>query len=199
MTNSNDYIDYIFDQLSQLNAIRRKRMFGGLGVYRDDLFFAIISDNVLYFKTDQNNRPDFISYNMTPFEYRSKGKTVKLDYYPVPDEIIEDADLFQAWAVKACNAAREQEQMQALSQLANIGKTLAQKLNVIGIYDKTQLAHIGAVEAYKKLQAHSHKTLPVCYYLYSLEGALRDCHWSKLSEQIKDRLYLQAKGQTRKP
>ncbi len=38
---------------------------------------------------------------------------------------------------------------------------------------------------------HPQETLPVCYYLYSFEGALTDKHWNEISEQRKQQLRAQ--------
>lgn len=82
-----------------------------------------------------------------------------------------------------------QFQHSQISGLKNIGKTVAQRLNEIGIYSKTDLQQLGAAEAFKRMREnYPHRTLPVCYYLYSLEGALLDTHWDDLPEQEKHRL-----------
>ena len=68
----------------------------------------------------------------------------------------------------------------------NIGKKLSEKLTAVGIKSIDDLKKIGSVEAYKKMQAcEPKKNLPVCYYLYSLEGALRNQHWNNLSDRVK--------------
>lgn len=79
-----------------------------------------------------------------------------------------------------------------LTSLKNIGKTLAEKLNEIEIYNEADLKKIGAAKAYQWLVSRAEKNLPVCYYLYSLEGALQDKGWRDLSESQKQKLKQQA-------
>jgi len=82
---------------------------------------------------------------------------------------------------------------QALSDLKNIGKTVEAKLRTIGITGASDLKNIGAAKAYKRLSALvPSKHLPVCYYLYSLEGAIRNRHWNELSESEKKKLRIAA-------
>jgi len=83
-------------------------------------------------------------------------------------------------------------QKRQLTDLKNIGKTLAEKLNEIEIYTKADLNKVGAAKAYQWLNAKASKKLPVCYYLYSLEGALQDKDWRDLSESQKQTLKRQA-------
>ena len=42
-------------------------MFGGLGLYSGEWFFALIDDDVLFFKVDDANREDYVSRGMKAF------------------------------------------------------------------------------------------------------------------------------------
>ena len=85
-----------------------------------------------------------------------------------------------------------------LAQLRNIGPTVRKRLNEIGVFTRTDLQRIGAVKAYRRIcENYPNQTIPVCYYLYSLHGALIDVHWDKLPEALKDELYVEAKGYER--
>ena len=84
-------------------------------------------------------------------------------------------------------------QKKPLTNLQNIGKTLAQKLNDIGIRSESDLKRIGSVKAYKWLQnKEPTKKLALCYYLYSLEGAILDKDWRELTEGEKEKLRIQS-------
>jgi len=48
---------------------------------------------------------------------------------------------------------------------------------------------MGVVEAYKKIKLnYPNKTISVCYYLYSFEGALLDTHWDDVPQKRKREL-----------
>ncbi len=79
-----------------------------------------------------------------------------------------------------------------LESLPNIGTTLAERLRSVGVSTVKQLEELGAVEAYKRIQNQIPEKLPVCYNLYSLEGALQNIDWRKLSEKQKNKLLLEA-------
>ena len=77
-------------------------------------------------------------------------------------------------------------QNEDLTNLKNIGKKIAVRLNGVGIFSKDDLKLIGAVGAHRLIkQKQPNETLPVCYYLYSFEGALTDKHWNEIGEQRK--------------
>lgn len=80
-----------------------------------------------------------------------------------------------------------------VSELRNIGATVAKRLHEIGIRTKDDLARVGAVTAFCEIkQRHPAARTPHCYYLYSLEGALRDQHWDDIGDDVKDALRKEA-------
>ena len=80
-----------------------------------------------------------------------------------------------------------------ITALRNIGKTVATRLHEIGVSNEDQLKKMGSAKAYKWLSLQSpEKRLPVCYYLYSLEGAIRNIHWDELTEKEKAQLRMAA-------
>jgi len=79
-------------------------MFGGVGIYADKLFFALIDDDTLYFKVDDSNRPDFERLGMKPFQPYGEGGEI-MQYYQVPTDLLEDLEALRPWAEKAIAVA----------------------------------------------------------------------------------------------
>ncbi|MEA3413806.1 MAG: TfoX/Sxy family protein [Pseudomonadota bacterium] len=103
---SDEYITWVLDQLAGLGPLRVKRMFGGAGIYCDELFFAILAEDELYLKVDDRNRGDFERLGLGPFTYVMKnGRSATMNYYPVPADIMENPEQLHAWARKALDAA----------------------------------------------------------------------------------------------
>ena len=96
---------FVVDQLSRVvPQVRGRRMFGGVGLYSGEVFFALMADDLLYFKVDDSNRADFGARQMGPFRpYRYKGEVMQ--YYQVPDELLEDVEALRPWAEKALAVA----------------------------------------------------------------------------------------------
>ncbi len=80
---------------------------------------------------------------------------------------------------------RERHVKSDLAALRNVGPTIERRLNAIGIHSREDLHRIGPAQAYLKMQAKASSVLPVCYYLYSLEGALTDRHWDDVPTATK--------------
>ncbi len=76
-----------------------------------------------------------------------------------------------------------------LDGLRNLGPTIVRTLNNVGIASREDLARVGPAHVYPRIaHANPGKSFPVCYYLYSLEGALRGVHWNELALRVKVRL-----------
>jgi len=98
---SNDYVQYVLEQLARLGSVTSRRMFGGVGLYCEGLFFGLISDDTLYFKVNDANRPDYESRGMGAFRPFRDKPDVSMTYYEVPADALEDGDELVAWARKA--------------------------------------------------------------------------------------------------
>lgn len=79
-----------------------------------------------------------------------------------------------------------------VEQLMNIGPTVARRLKEIGIRTSFELRDLGAAAAYRKICERLGKAAPVCYYLYSLEGAIRNKHWDDIGSGVKKKLRREA-------
>lgn len=76
-----------------------------------------------------------------------------------------------------------------LRRAKNIGATIKKRLNEVGVFALADLAEMTSVEAFKKIRRNDpEKTIPVCYYLYSLEGALLNLHWGDIPSELKKEL-----------
>jgi DNA transformation protein len=91
--------DFVLDQLGDLPGITCHAMFGGYGIYRGAVFFGIIHQGRLYFKTNDRTRPAYVRKGMKPF--RPNAKQTLKTYYEVPVEIIEDGEQLTTWAGRA--------------------------------------------------------------------------------------------------
>ena len=79
-----------------------------------------------------------------------------------------------------------------LTDLKNIGSKIAARLNEAGIFSEDELRLVGAAEAHCRIKGiYPTETLPLCYYLYSFEGALIDKHWDQIGELRKQQLKAQ--------
>lgn len=104
MSVSEEYLTYVIDQLECIGPVQSRRMFGGVGLYLDGLFFALIADDVLYFKVDDSNRSDYEAASMGPF-CPFPDKPYAMQYYEVPIDVLENRDTLRDWAQKALDVA----------------------------------------------------------------------------------------------
>lgn len=114
----NSFIEYLLELLSPLDNIKSKKMFGGYGIYKDNIFFALVSEEILYFKVDDSNIKDFQAYDSKPFSYENKNKkTISMSYFQVPVEILENQSELITFANKSINAAIKSKALSKLRPL----------------------------------------------------------------------------------
>lgn len=103
---SPSYRQFVLDSLERVaKGIRAKNMFGGVGIYAGELFFALIDDDTLYLKADAVTRPDFEARRMGPFRPFGEGGEV-MQYYELPAELLEDPEELRGWVERAIEVAR---------------------------------------------------------------------------------------------
>jgi DNA transformation protein len=102
---SPSFRDFVLEQLGRvLPAVRGRSMFGGLGIYSREWFFALVDDDVLYFKVNESSRREFEQRGMGPFRPAGPDGEV-MQYYEVPTDVLEDVEALHTWASRAIAAA----------------------------------------------------------------------------------------------
>jgi DNA transformation protein and related proteins len=97
--------EFVAEQMSSFGPVTIRSMFGGAGVYRDGLMFALLDDEVIYLKVDDSNKPDFVAENLPPFTYGKDGKKMEMAYFRIPERCLDDTDEMAIWCRKAFDAA----------------------------------------------------------------------------------------------
>ena len=96
---SDSFRDFVLEQLAGLDGLRCKRMFGGHGLYSSEVFFGILSDGRLYFKTHPDTLPVYLAFHAEVFS--PSEKQILKNYREVPAHILEDAVQLTTWTRKA--------------------------------------------------------------------------------------------------
>jgi DNA transformation protein and related proteins len=99
------YLAYILEQLGPLGRVSPRRMFGGVGLYSGELFFGLIDDDTLYFKTNETNAAEYLARNMPRFMPPANRPLSPMGYHQVPADVIEDGEVLVAWARRAVAVA----------------------------------------------------------------------------------------------
>lgn len=106
MPKRNEFVEFLLEQLAPLGTLRAKAMFGGYGIYCDEIFFAIVAGDILYIKADEQSKAEFTCLGLIPFSYSKKdGSVQSMAYYPLPEEALEEAESMMFWARKGIAAA----------------------------------------------------------------------------------------------
>jgi DNA transformation protein len=105
MAVSADYREYVLEQMGRVAPVSGRAMFGGVGIYSDGLFFALMDDGAVYLKVDDTNRAMFVDAGMGPFDPYGDGSML-MRYYELPADLLESPDLLRPWMDAALDVAR---------------------------------------------------------------------------------------------
>lgn len=111
---SSQYAEYVTEELLADYGVRARAMFGGYGIYKDDVIFAMItSTDELGFKVDDTNRPDYEQRHAKEFIFKAKNhRATKMGYWSLPAEVAEDPGLLGEFVAKSVAVAKAKKSKQ---------------------------------------------------------------------------------------
>ena len=99
MALSPEFAEHLRDLFQGLGPIQTRRMFGGAGVYLGEAMFALIVDDTLYMKADEELAAAYTAEGSEPFSYETRsGPRTLPGFMRLPDSALDDPDEALAWA-----------------------------------------------------------------------------------------------------
>ena len=97
------FVDELLDLLAPLGeGVRARKMFGGYGIYKDDLMFGLVAEDRLYLRTDDETRAQFEDRGCEPFVFGYKnGKAIVSKYFEPPEAAFTSPLKMKPWATLA--------------------------------------------------------------------------------------------------
>jgi DNA transformation protein len=106
MVASASFSEFLREQLSPLGHLSFRRMFGKTGVFCTGVMFAMVTEDTLYFRIDEANKPIFQeAAAFPPLNYTKGGRTIDLAFWRAPERLFDEPDELVAWARAALAAA----------------------------------------------------------------------------------------------
>lgn len=105
MAVSNGFLDQIAELLAPLGHVTARKMFGGASLYCDGTIFAIVEDDVLYFKGDETSKRRYEDEGLKQFVYEGQTGPVAMPYWRAPERLFDEQDEMIGWARDALRAS----------------------------------------------------------------------------------------------
>lgn len=210
MARDESFVDDLVDRLGSLGEVRARRMFGGHGLWCDDVFFGVVDEGVVYLRVDEMTVEAYRAAGSAPFQ-PIPDKPPMGGYYELPLGVLEHDGELRAWSARALEAARRHAARKGgkggkgrrkagkpararrdvadavpVGKLQNLGPKSVAWLREVGIVTRADLERVGSVRAYRKVAEAGLETS--LNLLYALEGALLDLRWDRLPEAVKQNL-----------
>ena len=90
------------DTLSSVRPIRSKKMFGGAGIYLDEVFFCVLDDDKIFFKVDPETVSAYEHLGMGPWLMAGEPQT---NYRELPPSVYAEPEKLGEWMDAAVAAA----------------------------------------------------------------------------------------------
>lgn len=105
MAKRSEFVDYLLEGIAGAGNARARAMFGGFGIYLNDLMFGLVADDELYLKTDAAIDGYFDELNLSHFQYEKNGKRYRMSYRRAPESVLDDPEELTEWALRSYQAA----------------------------------------------------------------------------------------------
>ncbi len=111
-------IIWLEDVFSVVPDISVRKMFGGAGVFRHGLMFALaMSDGRVALKADSETTQMFLAEKCEEWSYERKdGKVTKMGYWYAPEFLLDDQESLLDWSLKAFDVALRADRKKSPSQ-----------------------------------------------------------------------------------
>jgi DNA transformation protein and related proteins len=106
--------EFISDLFAPFGPVVARRLFGGAGLYREGLMFALVFDGAIFLRVDAASIPDFEREGSRPFVYtraKSPGKIgrASLSYWRLPERLYDNPEELAVWAERALEITRRKK------------------------------------------------------------------------------------------
>lgn len=125
---SPEFANYVTELIAGFGKVEMKRMFGGAGLYRDGVGFAILDDDTFFLKADVTLGAELRKRGSQPWRYSvtKDGAVRDIAYWSLPDTAADDPDeavgLVRRSFVIAAQAAKAKPKKKLAAKKAAVKK-----------------------------------------------------------------------------
>ncbi len=107
MADDSGLIAWVAEALEDQGNVTARKMFGGSSLYLDGRIFALISEDVLWFKADAVSTPEWEAAGcpLFTFDFGDGKMSGSMNYRRAPDDVYDDAEAMRQWAGLGIEAA----------------------------------------------------------------------------------------------
>lgn len=98
---ANGFQDLLVDLFEPVGGVSFRKMFGGIGIFRQGIMFALVADDTLYLRADEASSIDFKAESCGPFVYDGKNRPHIMPYWRLPERLYDEPEDFRRWALNA--------------------------------------------------------------------------------------------------
>ncbi len=90
------FLAYIEEQLVEFPDFKAKKMFGGVGFFREGAMFGLLKNQMFMLRSDEQDIGPFAG--QAQFSAEMKGKAMTMPYHEVPKSVLQNPFILAEWA-----------------------------------------------------------------------------------------------------
>ncbi len=113
-----EFVIWLEDVFSIVQDTSARKMFGGVGLFRQGLMYALaLSDGRIALKADNQTSQAFIDEDCEEWTHaRKDGKITRMGYWYMPERLTDEPEELLEWSMKAFEVALRADQKKSPSQ-----------------------------------------------------------------------------------
>jgi DNA transformation protein len=189
------YLKDCVNLFAPLGKITSHSMFGGFGLFSDNVIFAFVVESDLHIRADKVSSKEFEKQGFKPYQYVKRGFLVTTKYYALPKALLADTNCVLKLAEDALRSAKNEKRQKLtnpvlrIKDLPNLTLSIERMLKNVGIKTVEELRKAGAIKAFHSIRVKYNNVNND--FLFVLEGAIEGHHWSVIPQKRKDELLSQ--------
>lgn len=186
------YLDSILNTLRPIGEITTTPMFGGFGLFKDKIMFALVHQEHIYFRFDDASQHTFEPEALIRFTYKKSGSITNTQYF-THESFKSNIALVLKHAQNALIRAEQRKQSsrvsfneQRIKDLPNMTYNMEIMLKKSGVDSVTALKRLGALQSFVRLK----KRFPEIgdKAVLSIQGAISGQHSAVLAKSERSKL-----------
>ncbi len=188
MTEQN-FIHYV----KQFGHFQTRSMFGGLGLFREDAMFSLMSEEKIFIRGGGTLDAQLLSLGCEKYRHVKKQTTATVNYYDITTLFAEQHAELDMIVSKAIDCSVSQRKFKhapenkRLRDLPNMQLTLERMVKKSGIESVDDFLELGAPEVFSRVKQTYGNNVDV-KLLWKFAGAIDGIHWKLIQEPRKRQL-----------
>ncbi len=182
-----------YEYVGKFGDHQKRSMFGGIGLFKEEAMFALVSNDQFYLRGGKELDQAFIDLGCDKYRHVKKQTTATVNYYDITQLFNTEHSGLDELVNRSIECSIQQRNFQKssasrrLRDLPNMQLTLERMVKKAGVEDVETFMEMGAAQVFSKVKQAYGNDVDV-KLLWKFAGAIDGIHWKLIQEPRKREL-----------